>query len=53
MQNAFLSFVHAAFGDDHDLLAQVQLSRAQAIDKVQQTIDRPTADIVLSDEPGE
>lgn len=25
MQNAFLSFVHAAFGDDHDSLARVQL----------------------------
>ena len=25
MQNAFLRFVHTAFGDDHDLLAQVQL----------------------------
>lgn len=29
------------------------LRRAQAIDKVQQTIDRHAADIVLSDEPGE
>jgi hypothetical protein len=25
MQNTFLSFIHAAFGDDHDLLAHVQL----------------------------
>lgn len=25
MHNAFLSFVHAAFGDDHETLAQVQL----------------------------
>jgi hypothetical protein len=25
MQNAFLSFVHAAFGDDHETLAQIQL----------------------------
>jgi len=29
------------------------LRRAQTIDKVQPTIDRPAADIVLSDEPGE
>ena len=29
------------------------LRRAQTIDKVQKTIDRPAADIVLSDEPGE
>ncbi len=25
MQNAFLSFIHAAFGDDHETLAQLQL----------------------------
>jgi hypothetical protein len=25
MQNAFLSFIHAAFGDDHETLAQIQL----------------------------